>query len=151
MAESLCFGVARHYFRLAFLLDQLLNKPLKTRDTDLRCLGLIGLHQLIHLRIPDHAAIAETVGVTAALGKPWARGLINAVFAKSFDDISIVPTFVLTPLTYLGGVFYTISMLPDFWQNVSRFNPILYMVNTFRYGFHAGSPRPAGSRRPRRP
>jgi ABC-2 type transport system permease protein len=61
-------------------------------------------------------------------------GFINAVFAKKFDDISIIPTFVLTPLTYLGGVFYSISLLPDFWQNVSRVNPILYMVNAFRYG-----------------
>ena len=62
-------------------------------------------------------------------------GLINAVFAKSFDDISIVPTFVLTPLTYLGGVFYSIKMLPDFWQSASLINPILYLVNAFRYGF----------------
>ncbi len=61
-------------------------------------------------------------------------GFINAVFAKKFDDISIVPTFVLTPLTYLGGVFYSISLLPEFWQTVSRANPILYMVNAFRYG-----------------
>ena len=61
-------------------------------------------------------------------------GFINAVFAKKFDDISIVPTFVLTPLTYLGGVFYSISLLPEFWQNVSKANPILYMVNAFRYG-----------------
>ena len=61
-------------------------------------------------------------------------GFINAVFAKKFDDISIVPTFVLTPLTYLGGVFYSISLLPEFWQNVSLLNPILYMVNAFRYG-----------------
>ncbi|MES9956846.1 MAG: ABC transporter permease [Sedimenticola sp.] len=61
-------------------------------------------------------------------------GFINAVFAKSFDDISIIPTFVLTPLTYLGGVFYSIQMLPEFWQNVSLANPILYMVNAFRYG-----------------
>jgi|TARA_B110000444_G_scaffold43292_1_gene39180 ABC-2 type transport system permease protein len=61
-------------------------------------------------------------------------GFINAVFAKKFDDISIVPTFVLTPLTYLGGVFYSISMLPEFWQGVSKANPILYMVNAFRYG-----------------
>ena len=61
-------------------------------------------------------------------------GFINAVFAKKFDDISIVPTFVLTPLTYLGGVFYSISLLPEFWQGVSRLNPILYMVNAFRYG-----------------
>lgn len=62
-------------------------------------------------------------------------GFINAVFAKKFDDISIVPTFILTPLTYLGGVFYTISLLPEFWQKVSMANPILYMVNAFRYGF----------------
>ena len=57
------------------------------------------------------------------------------MFAKSFDDISIVPTFVLTPLTYLGGIFYSISMLPEFWQRVSMANPILYMINAFRYGF----------------
>ena len=62
-------------------------------------------------------------------------GLINGVFAKSFDDISIVPTFVLTPLTYLGGIFYSINMLPDFWRTMSLGNPILYMVNAFRYGF----------------
>ena len=61
-------------------------------------------------------------------------GFINAVFARKFDDISIVPTFILTPLTYLGGVFYSISLLPEFWQNVSKANPILYMVNAFRYG-----------------
>jgi len=62
-------------------------------------------------------------------------GLINAIFARSFDDVSIVPTFILTPLTYLGGVFYSVSLLPDFWQTVSLANPILYMVNAFRYGF----------------
>lgn len=62
-------------------------------------------------------------------------GLINGVFAKSFDDISIIPTFVLTPLTYLGGIFYSINMLPDFWRTMSLGNPILYMVNAFRYGF----------------
>lgn len=61
-------------------------------------------------------------------------GFINAIFAKKFDDISIVPTFVLTPLTYLGGVFYSISLLPEFWQKVSLANPILYMVNAFRFG-----------------
>jgi ABC-2 type transport system permease protein len=62
-------------------------------------------------------------------------GLINAIFAKRFDDISFIPTFVLTPLTYLGGVFYSIKQLPPFWYNVSKFNPILDMVDTFRYGF----------------
>jgi len=61
-------------------------------------------------------------------------GFINAIYANSFDQISIVPTFILTPMTYLGGVFYSISLLPEFWQNVSLLNPILYMVNAFRYG-----------------
>lgn len=61
-------------------------------------------------------------------------GFINALFARSFDDISIVPSFVLTPLTYLGGVFYAIGDLPKFWQNISLLNPIVYMVNAFRYG-----------------
>lgn len=66
-------------------------------------------------------------------------GFVNAVFAKKFDDISIVPTFVLTPLTYLGGVFYSISLLPDFWRTMSLANPILYMVNAFRYGILGAS------------
>jgi ABC-2 type transport system permease protein len=61
-------------------------------------------------------------------------GFINAIYARSFDEISIIPTFILTPLTYLGGVFYSISLLPEFWQNVSLLNPILYMVNAFRHG-----------------
>ncbi len=61
-------------------------------------------------------------------------GMVNAIFAQKFDDIAIIPTFVLAPLTYLGGVFYSIALLPEFWQKVSVFNPILYMVNGFRYG-----------------
>jgi ABC-2 type transport system permease protein len=61
-------------------------------------------------------------------------GFVNAVFAKKFDDIALVPTFVLTPLTYLGGVFYSINMLGEPWQTISRVNPILYMVNAFRFG-----------------
>ena len=61
-------------------------------------------------------------------------GFINAVYARSFDDITIIPTFILTPLTYLGGIFYSIKMLPEFWQDVSLANPILYMINAFRYG-----------------
>ncbi|MHC5251831.1 ABC transporter permease [Listeria kieliensis] len=62
-------------------------------------------------------------------------GLLNGIFAQSYDDVSIVPTFVLQPLTYLGGVFYAISMLPPFWQVVSKINPIVYMISGFRYGF----------------
>lgn len=60
-------------------------------------------------------------------------GLVNAIYAKSFDDISIVQTFILTPLTYLGGVFYSITLLPEVWQNISHANPILYMINAFRF------------------
>lgn len=87
----------------------------------------------VDIQIHNVWIIIATVAMTSAtfaLG-----GLINAVFAGSFDDISIIPTFVLTPLTYLGGVFYSISLLPDFWQGVSQINPIVYMVNAFRYGF----------------
>ncbi|HFD79684.1 MAG TPA: ABC transporter permease [Gammaproteobacteria bacterium] len=85
------------------------------------------------LQFHSPLVIVSTVFLTSALFA--LAGLINAIFAKSFDDISIIPTFVLTPLTYLGGVFYTIHMLPEFWQQVSKINPILYMVNSFRYGF----------------
>jgi ABC-2 type transport system permease protein len=61
-------------------------------------------------------------------------GLINAILARNFDDVSIIPAFVLAPLSYLGGVFYSISLLPEFAQTLSLANPILYMVNAFRYG-----------------
>lgn len=62
-------------------------------------------------------------------------GFLNGVFAKKFDDVTIIPNFVLTPLTYLGGIFYSIKLLPEYWQGVSHINPILYMINAFRYGF----------------
>ena len=80
-------------------------------------------HPLVTLSVVLFTAIVFSLG-----------GLINAVYAKKFDDVTIVPTFVLTPLTYLGGVFYSIGMLPGVWQMISRANPILYMVNAFRYG-----------------
>lgn len=87
----------------------------------------------VDFQIHNIWVIIVTVSLTSAtfsLG-----GLINAVFANSFDDISIIPTFILTPLTYLGGVFYSINLLPEFWQGVSQINPVVYMVNAFRYGF----------------
>lgn len=62
-------------------------------------------------------------------------GLANAIFADDWDDIAIFPTFVLTPLTYLGGIFYSVNALPPFWRSVSEWNPIFYMINGFRYGF----------------
>lgn len=85
------------------------------------------------VRIHDYGVTLAVFLVTATLFA--LAGFINAVFANSFDDISIIPNFVLTPLVYLGGVFYTVDMLPEFWRNLSLGNPILYMVNAFRYGF----------------
>ena len=67
---------------------------------------------------------------------------INALFAESFDDVSIVPTFILTPLSYLGGIFYSIDLLPEFWRTVSLGNPILYMVNTLRHAVLGSSDLP---------
>lgn len=83
-------------------------------------------------------AITLTVFVLTAILFALA-GFINAIFAKSFDDISIVPTFVLLPMIYLGGMFYSINILPEFWQDVSKFNPIYYMVDGFRLGFLGSS------------
>ena len=84
------------------------------------------------LKVDNYFIVFTVVLLTSILFS--LGGMVNAVFAQKFDDISIIPTFVLTPLIYLGGVFYSIDLLPDFWQSVSRFNPILYMVNAFRYG-----------------
>lgn len=86
-----------------------------------------------HMEVHNLAIVLVTVVLTAVLFS--IAGLVNGVFARNFDDVNIVPTFVLTPLTYLGGVFYSINALSDFWQGVSKLNPILYMVNAFRYGF----------------
>ena len=80
----------------------------------------------------QHIALAILVAFITSLLFALA-GFINAVFADSFDDISIIPNFVLTPLSYLGGVFYSIDMLPDFWQKIALANPILYMINAFRF------------------
>ena len=87
----------------------------------------------VTIQIHNIAVIIATVMLTSMLFS--LGGLINAIYAKSFDDISIIPTFVLTPLTYLGGVFYSLTLLPEFWQKVAILNPVVYMVNAFRYGF----------------
>lgn len=93
------------------------------------CVSLL----FVDIQIHNIFVIIATVILTSAVFA--LGGLINAIYANSFDDISIIPTFILTPLTYLGGVFYSITLLPDFWQGVSQINPIIYMVNAFRYGF----------------
>ncbi len=84
------------------------------------------------LQIHSYALVIVTVLMTSCLFS--LAGFINAVYANSFDDISIIPTFVLTPLIYLGGVIYSMDLLPEFWANVSRLNPLVYVVNAFRYG-----------------
>ena len=99
------------------------------------CVGLIvTLLSLFftRLHVQDIGLTVLVVLLTSVLFS--LAGLINAVFADNFDDISIIPTFVLTPLTYLGGVFYSMDLLPPFWRELAHLNPILYMVNAFRYG-----------------
>ncbi|MGM0123784.1 ABC transporter permease [Enterococcus sp. AZ194] len=87
----------------------------------------------VPLHVHSWAIVILTLLMTAILFS--LAGLINGIFAQSYDDVSIVPTFVLQPLTYLGGVFYSISMLPPIWQAISKVNPIVYMISGFRYGF----------------
>lgn len=99
------------------------------------CVGvLVTVMSLIftHLHIHSWLITLSIVLLTSMLFS--LAGFINAVYANTFDDVSIVPTFILTPLTYFGGVFYSISLLPEVWQHISRLNPILHMVNAFRYG-----------------
>ena len=85
------------------------------------------------LTIHSYWVMGSIVILTAVLFS--LGGFLNGMLAKKFDDVAIVPTFILTPLTYLGGVFYSIKLLPEFWQAVSHINPILYMITAFRYGF----------------
>ncbi len=87
----------------------------------------------VELEIFNIAILISSIVLTSALFS--FAGLINGIYAKKFDDVGIIPIFILTPLTYFGGVFYSITLLPQFWQNLSLINPILYMVNIFRYGF----------------
>jgi ABC-2 type transport system permease protein len=112
-----------------------------------RGLLVAGLVTIVAMFFTDlyvqHWGVAiATVLLTASIFS--LAGLINAIFAKSFDDISVIPTFVLTPLNYLGGVFFSISLLSPFWQHVARVNPILYMVDAFRYGMLGHSDLPLG-------
>ncbi|MBB6093350.1 ABC-2 type transport system permease protein [Povalibacter uvarum] len=97
--------------------------------------GVVTIITLIftHLHVYNVGVVISAVLLSSIVFS--LMGMINAIFAKNFDQISFIPTFVLTPLTYLGGVFYTISLLPHWAQTISHANPILYMVNAFRFGF----------------
>ena len=96
---------------------------------------LVSLVSLVFVRLPLYSIFHTVLFAVLTSFVFSLAGMINGIFARKFDDISIIPTFVITPLTYLGGVFYSISLLPEFWQGVSRANPIIYMINGFRYGF----------------
>jgi ABC-2 type transport system permease protein len=93
-----------------------------------------------HLHIESWLTMLSTLLLSAVIFS--LAGFINATYARSFDDISIIPTFILTPLTYLGGVFYSLAVLPDVWQTVSALNPILYVVSAFRFGILGVSDAP---------
>lgn len=96
---------------------------------------LVSLVSLCFVRLPLFSLLYAVVFAILTSFVFSLAGMINGIFAKKFDDISIIPTFVITPLTYLGGVFYSISLLPDIWQTISMVNPIIYMISGFRYGF----------------
>jgi ABC-2 type transport system permease protein len=99
------------------------------------CVGLIVTIVSLFFTLIEIQHLWVTISMIILSSMMFALGgFINAIYATSFDEISIIPTFILTPLTYLGGVFYSISLLPEFWQNISLLNPILYMVNAFRFG-----------------
>ncbi len=96
---------------------------------------LVSLVSLFFVRLPVCNPLCIVIFAVLTSFVFSLAGMINGTFAKKFDDVAIVPTFVITPLTYLGGIFYSISLLPPFWQAVSKANPIVYMINGFRYGF----------------
>lgn len=107
------------------------------------CVGaLVAAVSLFFTRIPVENPVITIVVVLLTSTLFAIGGVINSVFAKSFDDISIIPNFVLTPLTYLGGIFYSVTLLPEFWYKVSFINPVLYMVNGFRHGILGSSDLP---------
>lgn len=94
---------------------------------------IVGLVAMLFTRVHiEHLVATITVALLTAVVFSFA-GFLNGLYAKSFDDVSIIPTFVLGPLTYLGGIFYSISMLSPAWQTVAQFNPLLYVINGFRY------------------
>lgn len=96
---------------------------------------LVSLVSLFFVRLPMYSVFYTVLFAILTSFVFSLAGMINGIFAKKFDDISIIPTFVITPLTYLGGVFYSISVLPEVWQIISKVNPIIYMVGGFRFGF----------------
>ena len=136
LEEMLVAPLAHTTIVLGFIVGGVVRGLLVAALVVVVALFFTNLH-VVHPLITFTTILLTTVIFSAA-------GLLNAIFAKTFDDISIIPTFVLTPLTYLGGVFFSISLLPPFWQKVALANPILYMVSAFRYGMLGSSDIPIG-------
>ncbi len=141
LLQKICFGVARWFGRLDAIAGQLLRKPFKTKDTDVRCLILVGLYQMLYLRVPDHAAVSATVSATKALKKPWARGLVNAVLRgvqrmgeAEFAKLDTDPLVKYAHPDWLLGTLR--GAYPDDWQAVLDANnqhpPMFLRVNCQR-------------------
>ncbi len=138
LLQELCYGVLRWYTRLDALAAQLLQKPFKAKDTDVHALILLGLYQLIYLRVPDHAAVSATVAATAALKKPWARGLVNAVL-RNFQRQSEALLIALDddPVSRWAHPHWLIEKLraayPEQWQSILEANnqhpPLVLRIN----------------------
>ncbi len=90
LLQEICFGTCRHFYSLEFVLKQLVAKPLRSKDKDVKCLLLVGLYQLRHMSLPEYAVINETVSGASKLKKPWSRGLINAVLSNDLRDLESV-------------------------------------------------------------
>ena len=128
-------NVASSFFSAKFQrnIEELLVAPVPTHVVIAGYVGGGVSLFFVPFQVHSWLFVALTLILTAILFS--LAGLLNAVFAKTFDDISLIPTFVLTPLTYLGGVFYSLTLLPPFWQALSHLNPIVYMISGFRFGF----------------
>ncbi len=138
LAQELCYGVTRYYFRLEFLLQQLLERELKSRDADIKALILIGLHQLINMRTPPHAAVAATVGASQELGKPWATGLVNAILRRyQRESDRLLKAINTNDIAKYNHPKWLLDLLqqeyPDDWHNLvvanDRHPPMCLRIN----------------------
>jgi 16S rRNA (cytosine967-C5)-methyltransferase len=141
LTQELCYGVLRYYPRLAYLAARLLNKPLKRKDLDVQQLILIGLYQLIYLKVPAHAAVAETVAATRLLGKDWAAGLVNALL-RGFQRgaVQLLAQADADPVARYAHPHWWLAQLqsdwPAHWQDILDANnqrpPMTLRVNARR-------------------
>ena len=142
LLQELCYGVLRWYGRLEAIASQLLRKPFKAKDTDVLCLILIGLYQMLYLRVPDHAAVSETVAAAGALKKPWARSLVNAVLRHFQRQQVAILASLQDPVARYAHPKWLIQMLqsayPDQWQVLleanNQYPPMCLRVNRRQVG-----------------